>query len=815
MRPTPVVRLLTIVLAATGLALPAGASAPASAGQATVGVAATVTASSVAVGFQHSCALTSGGGVRCWGDNEFGQLGNGSASAGSTRAVPVSGLTAGVVQLAAGEDHTCAVTAQSRVRCWGSNTWGMLGNGSLTDARAPVPVAGLTGVRQIAPGGSHTCALTTPTTPSGGPKGRGDVWCWGLNEAGELGDGTTTQSTTPRAVVGLPRPAIDVTAGVHHTCALLDDRSVWCWGWNFRGQLGTGDGFDTRVPTRIPVPAVVDVTARLEATCATTTTGTAYCWGRTGFYVGDTKEDLSPTRVDGIGSGATAIAPGHSATCGVISGSARCWGNSYELSGLGDGRTLSAWLPVTVRGLSTGVRSVDTNYFHQCAVTGGGAVRCWGVNAHGQLGDGSHHDSGVPVAVTLPATTTLPATSTHEGSPAPVRATSAPAATPVRAWNHSDATPQRPQALVRNPAPTSAAAVQPVLAQVAVGDSHACARTAAGALYCWGSNIFGAVGVPYRTGTYRYDTPQPVPGMGSGVSWVSAGGGHTCVVKNGSVWCWGTNGQHEVSPSTRYQVETPTRVAGISGRVIQVEAAYWSTCALTEAGAVTCWGTDYSGLGDGHSVSSATPVQVKGLTSGVTSLSGGAGTCAVRSSGQLWCWGYNSNGELGNGTTTSSPVPVQVTGLPGRVTRATRGTVTCALTEVAGGARQYCWGYGRSGGLGTGTQHNALTPVPVPALGTGVTSISSGNGTCAVGSTGTVRCSGSAAYGIGNPTVYGTLVPVTVPTRPATQVDVGYYGGCVALASGGAACWGVNHQGQLGAGLSAFLSTVPVTVRFP
>ena len=175
----------------------------------------------------HTCALTASGGVRCWGNNAYGQLGDGTTET-RLAAVDVVGLTSGVIGLAAGDDHTCAIVSGGGVKCWGRNAWGQLGDGTTTDRYTPVTVSGLTGIVALVAGYQHTCALTSG----------GGVKCWGWNYYGQLGNPSAPNGSAPVDVSGLTSGVVALAAGYQHNCAAMSGGGVKCWGYNYFGQAG-------------------------------------------------------------------------------------------------------------------------------------------------------------------------------------------------------------------------------------------------------------------------------------------------------------------------------------------------------------------------------------------------------------------------------------------------------------------------------------------------------------------------------------------------------------------------------------------------
>jgi alpha-tubulin suppressor-like RCC1 family protein len=350
------------------------------------------TYTSVEAGDQHTCAVTTSGGAKCWGNGDLGKLGNGS-TVNKSSPTDVTGLTSGVKAISSGQGHSCAVTTVGGVKCWGSNSSGELGDGTTTQRNTPVDVTGLTsGVTAVRAGIDFTCALL----------GAGTVKCWGKNMFGQLGDGTTTSSTTPVSVVGLSNVRF-VSSNGSHSCALVGS-AVKCWGDNSSLALG-----DSQVPlfSSVPVSASVSGSSAIGSgvlhVCAVSGGG-AECWGENGnaeLGNGTLTSTARAGTVSGLGSGVVAVTGGGYHSCAVTSGgAAKCWGWAYY-GQLGNGVTNhgNSTTPVNVSGLGSGVTAISAGGTHTCALVTGGAAKCWGDRGFGKLGNGSQSSSTSPVNV--------------------------------------------------------------------------------------------------------------------------------------------------------------------------------------------------------------------------------------------------------------------------------------------------------------------------------------------------------------------------------------------------------------------------------
>ena len=355
----------------------------------------------ISAGDASTCVTASPGRAFCWGDNTYGQLGDGTHT---SHAVPVAVTMVGTTmyeQIHAGK-HACAVTTAQFMECWGDGTTGALGAGTMASSTVPQPVPGTDLAFLQADVGGSSCALAVRTP-----------YCWGANDVGQLGTGDLLDHLSPTPIEGLELRFISV--GERTACGTEENGALWCWGDGTNGELGTGGfGISSAVPLRVPgdrqwQPVSVGGSADGGTVCASTWDGEAYCWGANAFgQVGDgtTERRNVPTRVVNLPyAGQMVVGAQH--VCAIAGqAAAYCWGAGGTL---GNGSAGGSLTPVLVTGghffsaLTAGAR-------HTCGRTDNSdqeldpdpveeVVLCWGRNESGQLGDGTRTDRSAPVRV--------------------------------------------------------------------------------------------------------------------------------------------------------------------------------------------------------------------------------------------------------------------------------------------------------------------------------------------------------------------------------------------------------------------------------
>ena len=376
--------------------------------------------------------------------------------------------TSSPVKVSLGNRHSCAVNKSNDLFCWGHNWGGQVGDGTTVNKSTPIPVSFGSGstskVKEVGLGSGHTCAMDISNK----------VFCWGSNTHGRLGDGSFTDRLTPTEIdLGIESSyAVQLSVGMYHNCVIDSLNNLLCWGRNNYGQLGDGTLVDKNTPVLI-APG----------------TDPSY---------------------------AIQVSSGGYHTCAIFSaGDLKCWGSNYygsmEWGMLGNGGTNDLHTPTTISlGANVTPTQVELGFFYTCAIDNLSALRCWGSNRYGILGDGTNTHRNTPALVSLPA----------------------------------DAAN---------------------IIQVSLGWYHTCAISDKNDLLCWGLNWWGLLGLGSSGGTRNTPTLVSLGGSGVYATQVAVGYHHTCAFDNSdNLYCWGNNEKGQVGNGSTQNVLTPTLIPSIA-----------------------------------------------------------------------------------------------------------------------------------------------------------------------------------------------------------------------------------------------------------
>jgi alpha-tubulin suppressor-like RCC1 family protein len=755
----------------------------------------------IATGRFHCLAVTEDGRVAAWGVNSRGQIGDGSFT---NRWSPVEvRLTAGVSEpivtaVAAGDEHSLALTSDGRVFAWGRNSDGQLGIGALGSTSLPslVPVSG---VRLVAAGGSHSLAA--------GEDGR--VWAWGRNAEGQLGTGTYDASLLPALVrTSAWPPGAAVTAlsgGVSHSVALTTDGGVFAWGLNSSGQLGDGRTVSRNVPASVTSVTgftgrnAVGIAAGDSHSLAVTSAGVVFAWGS------NVSSEL------GDGSTQTRLVPVSLSARGVLSGQASTLvaaGGGFSVAEVNASQIPTPPVATTVAASSVGLNEAVLNA--TVSVTGGPAsVRFeYGTTlAYGSMARPTPNVIGcsasVPVSVLVGRL--LPDTTYHyrvvaengAGVSTSENRTFTTTHSMIAGWGRNEGRlNSQGQPIQRVPigCPLTGYMSRRRVSAISAGENHTVVLDATGVPFAWGNSYHVGLGVsstgvvdsrPLLAGS---PSPRQLPDelVGVPISAASVGNYHSCIVtQDGRLYGFGANDSGQLGIGSVTPQGIPQRflmppLEGSEGRVISAVAGNRYTLMVRDDGRVLGCGTNSNGIvGPVESPNRLLPgfVSGDGLAGGrkvraVSSVNGHA--LAINENGRVFAWGANSNGQLGDGTTNHSAQMVAVTGLGiERFAVVAAGyTHSLALSESG---RLYAWGSNAHGELGNGTTTSSLAPVAVvlpPELsGVVIRQIVAGDEFSALLTVdGRVFTWGSNQYGqIGDGTSVDRLVPGAVDTSGVLQ----------------------------------------------
>lgn len=712
----------------------------------------------IQTGYVFSCGVSADGRVHCWGENSRGTLGNGTLFGDPTfvpalvdATVPFRQVTIGARMDGGTPDQTaCGLAEDGRAFCWGGNYGGSAGGADMySPVVRPTEVQGGLHFDALDAGSEHVCGVTP----------EGNAYCWGDGYDGQLGDGQGGtpgpggghQSARPLRVIW-PAPFRSVAAGDMHTCALTMAGEAVCWG--SPRYVGIGQGMPGTTPAVTgPVKVASDWTfaaldAGVSSTCGLTAYGRTVCWGSLSLT-----GSVEPPRAMIGWPRLKSISVGYQHACGLdAQGGAWCWGvNQWGQLGTGEvGGELT--LPAAVAGGHRFV-SIDAGVVTTCGVTVDGRGLCWGRKGLGRLGDGNGE-------VRL--------------SPSPV------------AGGHAF-----------------------------VDLDGFCGLTREGKAWCWGPLPEYSIGVALSSPEDARLTPHPL--SGDALLSITSGDARRCgLAADGSVRCT-TSGGTTLLP----EAEGWTFKALVGG---------WDhLCGLDAQGGAWCWGANQWGqLGDGTATPRAAPTKVSGGHQFRELGAEGSSTCGLDTRGEAWCWGSNGSGEVGPGARSETciapkSIPVHcsrvpVPAAPGYSFRALvkgRG-LTCG---VGSDGRHRCWGAHEGGADWCGSQymwHGRCTLNPfdlAPGISFKDVSLQATH-RCGVTADGAVLCWGANEYGrLGNGT-YGKAEAAPAPVLGGTafaSVETSAYTTCALTPEGAAWCWGAAAGGQTGDGIGPWQAT-PVQV---
>lgn len=607
-------------------------------------------ATAISAGSQHACVIVSGGRVKCWGGNFSGQLGDGTNKDNS--AVNVIGISK-AVSIAAGGYFACATLQTGRVKCWGMNSLGQLGvdtGNAFENEPVEISTIHIDGAVSIEAGSNHSCAVLEG----------GELKCWGRGDLGQIGNGFNNNASIPVSVVGIDAVK-KVSVGANHTCAIEDNETVRCWGWNLFGQLGVNSiSGNQNIPGLVSrVVDAVEVAAGGKHSCVSLSTGRVKCWGLNDRgQIGNLSFTNAPL-ADHVGRIRHAVNVGASErhTCAVlVDGKVECWG--YNIRGqLGNGITnvllVISGLPQSVLGVLDGALSVSAGGAATCVVNRLRQIECWGSNEFGQLGEFMEEYSTIPVPVPSGFQKQSLEVSVAEQHVCVLSTLGT-----VRCWGENDFGQLGNGSFEKSLTPVNVIGINNAVA-IDVGARHSCALLADGNVKCWGANSSGQLGNSLTISNQSV----LVVGVDNATS-ISSGLNNNCaVLNNRTVKCWGANGKGQIgNGSSGNPVLTATTVVDLTN-VVDVAVGAEFGCALNISGLVSCWGgNDYGELGDGSPVGQARPFPESAPSGTATFIAAGLShVCVGTTDGNISCWGRNNSGQLGSyfvGPPTNRPSSV-------------------------------------------------------------------------------------------------------------------------------------------------------------
>jgi alpha-tubulin suppressor-like RCC1 family protein len=751
----------------------------------------------ISAGQAHAGAIQSNGTLWMWGYNVYGQLGFNSGAADVSTPVQIGALSNWASLTCAKFGYaTFATKTDGTLWAWGQNLYGQLGQGNTTNYSSPLQIGTLTSWSRLACGYASLLAIQSP----------GSLYAVGLNSNGQFGNNKTLSTSSPVQVLYYTA-FTQVSCGYnYYSLGIQSPGTLWSWGSNSFGQLGvnTSGTNNTSSPVQIPYP--IPLWANINgggSGLAIATDGTLWGAGANNSNVlgpGYYSIYTSPTQIYSSYTSWTQVSGAAQYALGIQSpGTLWAWGsNVFGNLGLGDLTQRSSLVQV---GALTNWTAVSTGYYHVLAIQSPGTLWAWGTNTAGQFGNNSTGDSSSPIQIGTISYWTQVCAGVNNSIGIQSNGT-------LWAWgsNYWGMLGLNTTTLAYS-SPVQVGALS-IWSKATIGYSSAFAIQSNGTLWAWGVNAFGELGLNTST-TYNSSPAQ----VGTTSNWAqvsSPNNGSTftaAIQSNGTLWTWGTNSYGQLglaqplnfTTSSPIQVGTQTNWKNVSVCFSGTYNAYvWAT---QNTGILFTWGNNSAyQLANNSLYSQSSPIQIGQYPSNWTQIAAGnSHWLGITSNGNLWSCGYNNNGQLGNNNTSNLSVVGQV-GLLNSWTQVAAGNFSSYARQ--NNSTLWSWGFNNYGQLGTGNTNNASTPVQVGALSnwTNISVNSTSASAIALQSNGSLWSWGLNNYGqLGNSNTNNYSSPIQVGALTVwTQIAEGGFSGYAIQSNGTLWSWGNNSSGQLG-----------------